>query len=58
MLDERAACGLLDGEREPRGGAQFAHGEGVRVERVSLCGVELDESSDRGGARPREGKLR
>ena len=36
----------------------LAHGEGVRVERVALRGVELDQPADRRGARPRERELR
>ncbi len=58
VLDGGFAGGLLDGVGEPLGGALFAHGDGVRVERLALCGVELDQSADRRGACSRERELR
>src|SRR6202042_2511718 len=49
VLDGGFTCSLLDGLGEPLGGALFAHGNGVRVERLALCRVELDQSADRLG---------
>src|ERR1700688_3963643 len=37
VLDGGRACGLLDSVGEPLGGALFAHGDGVGVERLAFC---------------------
>jgi hypothetical protein len=47
VLDGGLTCGLLNSLGEPLRGALFAHGDGVRVERLALCRVELDQSADR-----------
>ena len=49
---------LLECVREPLGGALFAHGHGMWVERLALCGVEFDQSADRRGTCSGERELR